>query len=246
MDMHDPSARFQDTFLEIQAIETVSGALEIFQQSYAIDFVTYHLARTIADVVDTPYVRTTYPDLWVSRYLLNGYVKIDHILHAGLVRQMPFDWREVDTPDAVHDFLVDAQKHGIGANGFSIPVVTKSRRALLSLNSKKSDEEWSIIVAQCSSEWIELAFLIHQKAVFELHGEHDPVPQLGSREIECLHWTALGKNSKDIAMILGLSDHTTSSYLKSARFKLGCATVSAASVRATQLCLINPYGNTRN
>jgi DNA-binding CsgD family transcriptional regulator len=246
MDMHDPTARFKDTFVEIQAVATVSGALEILQRNYGIDFVTYHLALTIADVVDTPYVRTTYPDFWVSRYLLNEYVKIDPVLHAGLFRQMPFDWREVDTPDGVHDFLIDAQRHGIGANGYSVPIVTKSRRALLSLNSKRSDGEWDTIVGQCRNEWIELAFLIHQKAVFELHGEHDPVPQLGAREIECLHWTALGKDSKDIAAILGLSDHTTRSYLKSARYKLGCATISAASVRATQLRLINPYGNTRN
>lgn len=246
MDMHDPTERFKDTFVAIQAIATVSGALEILQRNYEIDFVTYHLALTIADVVDTPFVRTTYPDFWVSRYLLNEYVKIDPVLHAGLVRQMPFDWREVDTPDGVHDFLIDAQRHGIGANGYSVPIVTKSRRALLSLNSKRADGEWDTIVGQCRSEWIELAFLIHQKAVFELHGVHDPVPQLGAREIECLHWTALGKDSKDIAAILGLSDHTARSYLKSARFKLGCATISAASVRATQLRLINPYGNTRN
>lgn len=246
MDPDEPSARFQDTFFEIQAKASVSGALEIFQRSYGIDFVTYHLALTIADVVDTPFVRTTYPDFWVSRYLLNGYVKIDPILHAGLVRQMPFDWREVDTPDAVRDFLIDAQRHGIGANGYSIPIVNKSRRALLSLNSKRPNDEWSKIIAQCRSEWMELAFLIHQKAVFELHGEHDPVPHLGAREIECLHWAALGKDSKDTAAILGLSDHTTRSYLKSARFKLGCATISAATARAAQLRLINPYGNTHN
>lgn len=246
MEMHDPSARFQNTFAEIEVTATVSGALEIFQRKYGVDFVTYHLALTVADVVDTPYVRTTYPDFWVSRYLLNGYVKIDPVLHAGLVRQMPFNWREVDVPEGVHDFLVDAQRHGIGANGYSIPIISKTRRALLSLNSRKTDAEWDAIITQCRDEWTELSFLIHQKAVFELHGEHDPVPQLGPREIECLYWTALGKDSKDIAAILGLSGHTTSSYLKSARFKLGCATVSAASVRATQLRLINPYGNTRN
>ena len=84
------------------------------------------------------------------------------------------------------------------------------------------------------------AHVIHRKAIYELHGENDPVPTLSPREIECLHWTALGKDYKDIAVILGISEHTTRDYLKTARFKLGCATISAAASRAVQLRIINP------
>lgn len=246
MNSDNRSSRLQETFLEIDAAETVAAALETFQQAYRTEFVTYHLAQTIADVVDAPYVRTTYPDAWVSRYLLRGYVKVDPILREGLVRQLPFDWSDVEIPPTAYDFLLDAREHGIGESGYSIPIVTKTRRALLSLNSTKPWDEWKTIVSQFRDEWIELAFLIHRKAVFELHGEDDPVPQLAAREIECLHWTALGKDSKDIATILKLSEHTTQAYLKSARFKLGGATISAAIAKAIQLRLINPYGNTQN
>lgn len=246
MNSESQSSHLQETFLEIEAAPTVSAALEILQRAYGVEFTTYHLAQTIANVVDAPYVRTTYPDAWVSRYLLRGYVKVDPVLREGLIRQLPFDWRDVETPPTAHDFLQDAQEHGIGESGYSIPIVTKTRRALLSLNSAKPWNEWSAIVSQYRDEWLELAFLIHKKAVFELHGEHDPVPQLAAREIECLHWTALGKDSKDIATILRLSEHTTQAYLKSARFKLGGATVAAAIAKAMQLRLINPYGNTQN
>lgn len=246
MNLENQSLRLQKTFLEIEAAPTVSAALETFQQAYRVEFVTYHLAQTIADVVDAPYVRTTYPHAWVSRYLLHGYVKVDPILREGLVRQLPFDWREVEIPPTARDFLLVAQEHGIGESGFSIPIVTKTRRALLSLNSTKPWCEWNTVVSQFRDEWIELAFLLHRKAIVELHGEHDPVPQLATREIQCLHWTALGKDSKDIAAILGLSEHTAQAYLKSARFKLGGATISAAIAKAMQLRLINPYGNTQN
>jgi LuxR family transcriptional regulator, quorum-sensing system regulator CinR len=245
MDSDDRSAKLQNTFLEIQAASAVTEALEVFQIAYGLDFLTYHLALTVADVVDTPYVRTTYPDPWVARYLLRGYVKIDPVLREGLVRQMPFDWREVEIPPIAQEFLADAHEHGVGESGYSIPIIDKKRRALLSLNSRKPPAEWSSVVKHYRDEWLELAFLIHKKAVFELHGEHDPVPQLSNREIECLHWSALGLHSKDIATILGLSEHTTQSYLASARHKLGAATITSATSLAIQLRLINPYGNTQ-
>ena len=237
---------FQGLALEIQNAPTVDDALRILEAAYEIDFSTYHLALTMADVVDTPYDRTTYRDAWVARYLLRGYVKVDPIVREGLIRQMPFDWREVEVPQAAHDFLLDAQEHGVGANGYSIPIVDKKRRALFSLNSRKPASDWSNLVQTYSHEWLDLAFLIHRKAVFELHGEHDPIPQLGPREKECLYWSALGKTNDEIAEILGLSMHTTQRYLMSARHKLGAASTTSATALAIQLRLINPYGNTQD
>ncbi len=238
------SALFRITFAGIEAASTVAEVIEVVQANYGIDYVTYHLAQTVTGIVDAPFVRTTYPDPWVARYLVKDYVKVDPILHEGLVRQLPFDWRDVEIPEAAREFYADAKTFGLGENGFSIPVVTKSRRALFSLNSRKSDSEWSAFVAERRKEWVELAFLIHKKAVRELYGEDDPVPLLGGREVECLHWASLGKEAPQIAAILGLSEHTVRSYLKSAQLKLGCATRSAATARAAQLRLINPYGNT--
>lgn len=243
MNAERPS-RFERIALEVQDAESVQDALQIFQLAYGVDFSTYHLALTIVDIIDTPYVRTTYNAAWVSRYLLRDYVKIDPVLREGLVRQLPFDWREVDIPQAAHEFLRDAQDHGVGANGYSIPIVDKSRRALLSLNSRRAGVEWSATVAQYREEWLELAFLIHHKAIFELYGEHDLIPQLSAREIECLHWRALGKDSGDIAVLLKLSEHTTRAYLKSARNKLGGGSITYAIARAIQLRLIHPFGNT--
>ncbi|MGR9363581.1 helix-turn-helix transcriptional regulator (plasmid) [Rhizobium leguminosarum] len=237
---------FQVVALEIQNARSVEDALRVFEVSYGIDFSTYHLALTVADVVDTPYVRTTYRDAWVARYLLQGYVKVDPIVREGLVRQLPFDWREVEIPQAAHEFILDAHEHGVGANGYSIPIVDKKRRALFSLNSRKPAGEWNNLVETFRHEWLDLAFLIHRKAVFELHGEHDPIPQLGPREKECLHWSALGKTYDEIAEILGLSLHTTHRYLTSARHKLGAASTTSATALAIQLRLINPYGNTQD
>lgn len=176
--MNDESPRLLRVYREIEGANNVDLALRIFQEAYRIDFMTYHLSQTTVDVVDAPFVRSTYSDAWVSRYLLRGYVKVDPIVEEGFQRQLPFDWREIELPDQAKDFLADAHHHGVGASGFSIPIADKSRRALLSLNSCTDPEEWTDMISAAKSEWIEIAFLIHRKAMFELYGDQVPAPVL--------------------------------------------------------------------
>jgi hypothetical protein len=132
----------------------VDMALRVFNDAYEVDFVTYHLSQTSVDTVDAPYVRTTYSDAWMSRYLRRGYVTIDPVICQGFQRQLAFDWREVEISDADLPFLEDAHQHGIGINGFSIPIVDKFRRALLSLNSNAPAARWTSIIADARPEWI--------------------------------------------------------------------------------------------
>jgi DNA-binding CsgD family transcriptional regulator len=238
--LNDPSDSLVFAHDGIVAASTVTDALQAFQTAYGLDFATYHLAATVVGKIDNPFVRTTYPDAWVARYLLNGYVDVDPVVQEGFQRQLPFDWRELDPLEKAQAFLDDARQFGLGEHGYSIPIADKCRRrALLSVNSCGSTVAWERMQGRCRDEWIELAHLIHSKAVVEIHGEDDPAPQLSPREQECLHWAALGKDYKDVAVILAISEHTARSYLKSARVKLGCATISAATTKALKYHLIS-------
>jgi DNA-binding CsgD family transcriptional regulator len=234
--------KFEALFDSVATTKTVSEALQLVRDYYGLANVTYHLAQTVVGGVDAPFVRTTYPDAWVARYLLKGYVGIDPIVRAGFGRALPFDWSEIEIVSADRPFLEDAERHGIGGQGYSIPITDRAkRRAMLSVNSQLPPASWHVLTARFAEEWIELGLLIHRIAIGELYGADDPVPMLYPREIECLHWTALGKDQKDIALILGLSEHTVRDYMKSARLKLGCPTLSAAVTRAVHLRLINPW-----
>jgi len=75
-------------------------------------------------------------------------------------------------------------------------------------------------------------FVRHAKAVEE------PVERLSNREIECLRWSAAGKSSEEIAIILGLSAHTVASYLKSAMRKLNSVNRMQAVARAFRYRLL--------
>ncbi len=46
---------------------------------------------------------------------------------------------------------------------------------------------------------------------------------LSKREIDCINWYLKGKNSGDIALILGISRRTVETYIENVKGKLGCA-----------------------
>ncbi|WP_026616414.1 helix-turn-helix transcriptional regulator [Ensifer aridi] len=62
--------------------------------------------------------------------------------------------------------------------------------------------------------------------------------KLSMREIECLRWAAAGKSSDEIAIILGISAYTVSSYFKSATRKLDAVNRMQAIARAMRMKLI--------
>lgn len=62
--------------------------------------------------------------------------------------------------------------------------------------------------------------------------------KLSAREIECLRWAAAGKSSEEIAIILGISVYTVSSYFKTATRKLDAVNRMQAIARAMRMQLI--------
>ena len=71
----------------------------------------------------------------------------------------------------------------------------------------------------------------------ELFGEDRP--RLTPRELECLRWIALGKDTTEIATILSISmPYTTRDYVKSVHYKLDCVTSAQAVTKAVKLGLL--------
>lgn len=76
----------------------------------------------------------------------------------------------------------------------------------------------------------------------DLFAQHNPIDRpkesLSNREIECLRWSAAGKSSDEIAIILDLSSHTVVGYLKSAMRKLDSVNRMQAVARAFRYRLL--------
>lgn len=73
------------------------------------------------------------------------------------------------------------------------------------------------------------------------HPSTGPVerPALSPRERECLHWTAAGKTTWEIAGILAISTNTVDGYIASATRKLGAVNRTQAAVVALRRGLID-------
>ena len=68
--------------------------------------------------------------------------------------------------------------------------------------------------------------------------QQGPQEGLTAREIECLRWSAAGKSSDEIGIILAISSHTVISYLKSAMRKLDAVNRMQAIARAYRYRLL--------
>ncbi|MCM2473259.1 LuxR family transcriptional regulator [Rhizobium sp. CG5] len=71
-----------------------------------------------------------------------------------------------------------------------------------------------------------------------IRAQEGPRERLSARELECLKWSAAGKSSEEIAIILGISAHTVVSYLKSVMRKLDAVNRMQAVARACRYRLL--------
>ncbi len=108
----------------------------------------------------------------------------------------------------------------------------------------------------CMAERVEDAVMLELSAVVQsllgsplsricglpVAAEAEPSHQLSARERECLTWTAEGKTSEEIAIILELSVHTVNHYLTSAARKLNAVNRLHAVARAMRLGLLKEVG----
>lgn len=231
----------QNVFKELERLTSVQSAIDVLNQHFEILYVSYHVSSFQQHAVDQPYIRTTYPEKWVARYLLKGYVAIDPVIKMGIHTEDPFFWDEVTFSKAVElAFFQDAQAHGVGQSGLSIPIFDQCfPPALFSVSSLLPPDDfrqyWTKERLNCL---LKVSAVVHHKATeYELHTVMRP-PKLSRREIECISWTSRGKDARDISIILGLSEHTIRGYLKAARSKLCANTLSQAVHRATRFKII--------
>jgi DNA-binding CsgD family transcriptional regulator len=205
-----------------------------------VDHLVYHSSKLGVSPSVDPYIQLTYPAAWIKRYLQRGYVHVDPVLREGFQRTLPFDWSELTIRSEAEMLLFkDALEHGIGPNGLSIPVRSRQgHRGLFSISSTWQREAWEAFRSASLASLIEIANRVHRRVIAEAFGEDQP--HLTERELECLRWTALGKDAGDIASILNISPHTTRDYLKSVRYKLDCVTSAQAVNKAVKLGLLTP------
>jgi DNA-binding CsgD family transcriptional regulator len=222
----------------IESTPEIDALIAAIRDLLGVDHIVYHTSKLGASPSADPYIRLTYPASWIKRYLQMGYADVDPVVREGFTRMLPFNWNELAIESAAQAaFFSDAVAHGVGPYGFSVPVRSKhGHRALFSVSFSKSEQEWADFLAANKPALIEIANRIHRRVVSTIFGEDRP--HLTARELECLRWIGLGKDTTEIAAILNISPYTAREYLKSARYKLDCVTSAQAVSKAVKLGLL--------
>ncbi|WP_420557132.1 helix-turn-helix transcriptional regulator [Roseovarius sp.] len=204
---------------------------------FHIDHLVYHWVSAAGD----QYGCGTYDPAWVARYVEKDYLRIDPVIKGCYQRFHPVDWKRLDwSGKPAQAFLKEALEHGLGNQGYSIPLRGPNGQfALFTVNHRCDDDAWAAFTESRRRELILCAHTFNQKALeFEPDRAPAPARQLSPREVDALTLLALGYGRAQVADTLSISEHTLRVYIESARFKLGAINTVHAVARAISQGLI--------
>jgi|TARA_B100000315_G_scaffold231440_1_gene242739 LuxR family quorum-sensing system transcriptional regulator CciR len=199
--------------------------------------VIYNAAR-----YEAPAVVLNYPDEWVTHYFESKYQEIDPIVLQSPSHRSPYLWADLDEMHGLlpeqQRFMDEADDAGL-KSGMTVPLhgpfgevaVISLARDILNDYTDMQTDKLAAMASQFHIAYTELVLGIRRV---------EPPTVLTPRERECLLWSARGKSSWDIGMILKVSEHTVNFHLKNAMNKLECSSRVVAVVKAIRMGFIVP------
>ncbi|SJM34860.1 LuxR family transcriptional regulator [Mesorhizobium delmotii] len=186
-----------------------------------------------------PAVMLNYPDEWQQRYFEMGYDKIDPIIKASRTRPGAFRWSEVhndaSTTEDGRRVFDEAATFGL-RSGISVPLRGPGGSFAIMSFARPGGREFP----NRAVTYLQLAALhFHLRATkFATSTAIEQAPNLSVREKECILWTARGKSSWEIGVILGISVNTVNFHIKKVKQKLDTSSRTAAAIKAANLRVI--------
>ncbi len=225
-------------------LEDIQRLILLLREHYRTDHIVYHWVSSDGE----QYGCGTYDPKWVQHYVEQEYLRIDPVIIGCFQRFHPVDWKRLDwSGKQARAFQQDAIAHGVGNQGFSIPIRGPNGQfALFTVSHSCDDDTWADFTRDHQRELILIAHYFNQKALeLEKNRVPEPARGLSPREIDALTFLAMGYARGQVADMLDISEHTLRAYIESARFKLGAANTTHAVVRALAEGLIVVGGAAR-
>jgi len=169
------------------------------------------------------------------RYLEKGYLRLDPVVIGCYQAFHPMDWKRLDwSSNAARAFQADAIAHGVGNQGFSIPIRGPNGQfAMFTVSHSCADGHWAEFTEHNRRDLILFAHYFNQTALKLAPGRTpEPTQSLSPREVETMTLLAVGYSRAQVADTLSISEHTLRVYIESARFKLGALNTTHAVARA--------------
>lgn len=212
-------------------LDELRTATKWLRDYYSVDHMVYHWVSSNGD----QYGCGTYDRKWVERYADQGYLRIDPVVQGCYRHFHPVDWKRLDwSSKAAKAFRKDATAHGIGNQGYSIPIRGPNGQfALFTVSHSCADDAWDAYIELHRRDWILYAHYFNQTALrLEPGRKPEHTQPLSPREVETMTLLAVGYSRAQVADTLNISEHTLRVYIESARFKLGALNTTHAVARA--------------
>ncbi len=219
------------------ALDELQGLIEALRDEFKVDHIVYHWVSAKGE----QYGCGTYSDEWVERYIERDYLRVDPVIQGCYQRFHPVGWKRLDwSGKAARAFQMDAIRHGVGNQGFSIPIRGPNGQfALFTLSHNCDDDTWDMFCEDHRRDLILIAHYFNQKALeFEPGRTPESNSALSPREVDAMTLLAVGYSRAQVAEALAISEHTLRVYIESARHKLGAMNTTHAVARAMARGLI--------
>lgn len=222
---------FIEQMQTVRSYEQLNDQVVGLRDLLEVEHVVYHSVNSTGE----QYAALTYSPEWVAEYIEQDYTRIDPVVQACYRRFHPIDWKRLDwSSKNARDFLGTAIDHGVGNQGFSVPIRGPSGQfALFTVSGVETDEAWAKYTEKHVRDLILVSHFVNQKALeIERGSDHAPSASLSPRETDALTLLAMGLSRAQAADSLSISEHTLRVYIESARFKLAAANTTHAVARA--------------
>lgn len=216
---------------------------EVFQRiagltrALGFDYCSFGVRAPAIEATPQELWSTTYPTSWSTRYLGNNYLAIDPVIHEAKRRTTSFVWSDTtfaEQPAFWEEARACSVRHGwtLGMHGprGETGLISLGRSAEPVSRAELDDIDGKLVwLAQLSHEVIGAMFL--RDVLPEL-------PALTERERDVLRWTAVGKTSQEIGVILGITTRTVTFHVTSLLRKLDAVNKTHAVAKAAMLRLL--------
>ena len=205
-------------FNEMTTADEVYKELEHQTQRLEFDYYSLCVRHPVPFTRPKIFLETSYPDEWRAQYYAENYFAVDPVLKPDNFIQGHLPWNDRLFQDA-QAMWDDARDHGL-RKGYTQYLMLPNRA-----NGFLSVSKTSVRGKSLSADEIELSLqLLVQLSLITLSRLESemvlsPEMKFSKRECEILKWTAEGKTSAEIAMILSISENTVNFHQKNMQKK---------------------------
>jgi len=205
-----------------------------------MEFEYYAYGLRVSIPITKPLIRlqNNYPIKWQKNYVDKEYLLCDPTVKHGITSNIPVVWKDEFFKESMN-FWEDAQSNGLKHGWAQSSHLNRSTTGMLTL--ARSDEY--LTTKELQHKTPQLLWLnqiaqagFQQYMLNDLHVKQ--VDTISNREIEVIKWSAEGKTSYEIGIILGIAERTVNFHITNVVHKLAVSNKTAAVIRSFQLGII--------